>query len=727
MKFKASYFNISLPLVKENLRRFWAIPVISFLLYFLSGAVPILMSYAHINDMADYIQMCLTNKQPFYMAVHLMMPIITAVIVFRYLQTSSSVTAMHAMPFTRATLYNSSVASGLILNVLPIAVNEIILLLIAKPTYFTYGYIIPFNAVNIFSRMTVLNWFWHSLIIVLVVYAIAIFAGLVTGNSIMHLAAAFGFNFLIPALYGTFVAYCNMYIFGFANNGNWEKILLAISPYLQIFSSNKSFSVGLQVYYIVNALILFVVSGFLYQKRQLERTSDALVFNFMIPIINYLIAFFGMSLIGFYFTSLDADKGKGFMYGGLTAGAVIFFILGRMIVLKTPRIFNMQSFKNFSVYAVIAIVFVTSITLDLTGYENRVPSPASIKGVYSSTFSDFSDSGRFSSESFISSGKSKDTQNTDEVQDPYLWNLFYYKDPENIKSITQLHKSIIDAKKQLKDSTYNGLAQNISFSYINGFPLGMQRSYSLNYNFLASNPYCKKIFESQEYKSFFSLSNLKAERITSISVQDQFYSIGYDRPGLNISNPDKVNELISCLDKDFQARTFEQHISCLHAFGTANITYKTLSDDKKLVDNSIQLRILQSDRNTINWMKSNVYESTLAVDPTMIKSITFYKYDKPEQEQYYQTAPAAEVKDSDESIEPNIVITDKAQIQEILNTYCTTQTNYDQYFHGTITFTSAAHSGKGTEAIDKYGYGETTFGDIYYTYENAPDFIKNAF
>lgn len=664
------------------------------------------------------------------MAVHLMMPIITAVIVFRYLQSSSSVTAMHAMPFTRATLYNSCVASGLLLNVLPIAVNEIILLLIAKPTYFAYGYIIPADALNIFSRMAVLSWFWHALIIVLVVYAIAIFAGLVTGNSIMHLAAAVGFNFLIPALYGTFVAYCDMYIFGFANNGNWQKILLTISPYLQVLSSNSKFSVGLQVYYVLNALILFVVSGFLYQRRKLERTSDALVFNFMIPIINYLIAFFGMSLVGFYFTSLNTGKGKGFMYGGLAAGAIIFFILGRMIVLKTPRIFNLQSFKNFGIYAIIAIVFVTSITLDLTGFENRVPSPASIKGVYSSTFSDFNDSGRFNQSSFMPSDKSKETQDpqdTQEAQDPYLWNLFYYKDPENIKAITQLHKSIIDAKKQLKNSTYNGLTQNVSFSYINGFPLGMQRTYSLNYHFLASNPYCKKIFESQEYKHFFSLNNLNCERITSISIQDQFYNIGYDRPGLNISNPDKVNELISCLDKDFQARTFEQHISCLHAYGTANINYKTLSDTKKLVDNSIQLRILQSDENTISWLKANGYESTLTVNSAMVKSITFYKYDKPEQDQYYQTAPAAEVKDLDESVEPNVVITDQAQIQEILKSYCTTQTNYDQYFHGTITFTSAPHSAKSIEYMDKYGSGETNFGDIYYTYENAPDFIKNAF
>ncbi|MBN7772087.1 hypothetical protein [Clostridium aminobutyricum] len=718
MKFKASYFNVSLPLVKENLRRFWAIPVISFLMYFLSGAVPILMSYSHINDMADYIQMCLTNQQPFYMAIHLIMPIITAVIVFRYLQAASSVTAMHAMPFTRATLYNSSVVSGLILTILPIAVNEIILLLIAKPTYFAYGYIIPANAENVFSRIDVLSWFWHSLIIILVIYAIAVFAGLVTGNSIMHLAAAFGFNFLVPALYGTFIVYCYTYLFGFASNGNWEEILTAISPYLQVFSFKDHFPIGLQIYYILNAVVLFALSGMLYQKRKLERTSDSLVFSFMIPIINYLIAFFGMSLVGFYFTSLDSEQGKGYMYSGLIAGAIIFFILGRMIVMKTPRVFNKQSFKNFGIYAILAIIFVTSITLDLSGFEDRVPASSTVKGVYSTTFNDFNDMGRLSPSVFNSRTK-------EDKQDQNPSDQFYYKDPQNIKAITQLHSSIIDSKVQLKDSDYNGLSQTIFINYINGFPLGMQRSYHLDYGLIASNPYCKELFESKEFKDFFSMSNLNYERIVSINLQDQFYSIGYDRPGINISNPSKINELLSCFDKDFQARTFEQHISCLHAYGTATISYKMISEDDKLVNNSIELRVLQSDTNTLGWLKENRYESTFVINPSSVKSITFYKYDKEEQDKYYKNLSAEQAKSLDESIEPKVVITDKAQIQEILSSYCTDRTNYDQYYHGFITF---ARENKPDNSFDNNSnYGESSFGDIYYTDQTVPAFIKKAF
>ncbi|MDF3002668.1 MAG: hypothetical protein K0Q48_2787, partial [Bacillota bacterium] len=86
MKLKASYFSISKPLILENLRRFWALPALAFLVYFLSGVFPVLMSYNRLNNMASYIDMSLKNQQPFYMFAHLIFPIVAAVVIFRYLQ-----------------------------------------------------------------------------------------------------------------------------------------------------------------------------------------------------------------------------------------------------------------------------------------------------------------------------------------------------------------------------------------------------------------------------------------------------------------------------------------------------------------------------------------------------------------------------------------------------------------------------------------------------------------
>ena len=133
MRLKASYFSISLPLIKENMRKYWPVSVLAFLVYFLSGVFPILMSYRDLTPLAPYIQMSLHNLQPFFMGAHLFVPVVTAVLLYRYLQNSGSVAVMHSMPFTRLRLFNSGFASGIILVSLPIILNGIILLLLSKP------------------------------------------------------------------------------------------------------------------------------------------------------------------------------------------------------------------------------------------------------------------------------------------------------------------------------------------------------------------------------------------------------------------------------------------------------------------------------------------------------------------------------------------------------------------------------------------------------------------
>ena len=319
MKSAASYFSVSSPLIKENIRRYWAIPAISFLVYFLSGVFPLLISYHEIDQQYYFIESLLINHNPFFMMAHLIVPVITAVVVFRYLQTTASVTTMHAMPFSRAKLFNSNVLSGLILTTIPVFVTGFILLLISKPVYNPRAMAVYTSAensfgssvagafaepVNVFARMNILNWMWESLIIILVIYAVAVFAGLVTGNSLMHIAAGFGFNFLIPALFGIFTLYCQQYLYGFSAGNDWGEIMLGLSPYLQVFESGGELPWILQILYILNALVLFAVSMYLYNKRKLEKASDAFVFSFMIPVMSYLIAFFGMTFLGFYFEAI---------------------------------------------------------------------------------------------------------------------------------------------------------------------------------------------------------------------------------------------------------------------------------------------------------------------------------------------------------------------------------------------------------------------------------------
>ncbi|MEL7658616.1 MAG: hypothetical protein AAGU75_22215, partial [Bacillota bacterium] len=279
MRSKASYFSISKPLIIENMRRFWAIPALAFLVYFLSGSFPILMSYRHLNRIANYIEMSLNNQQPFFMFAHLMFPVVTAVVIFRYLQGISSVSVMHAMPFTRAKLYNSGFISGLILIISPILINGLILLAISKPVFNEYGTETGMHqdTVNVFARAEILHWIWVSIIIVLIIYAISVFAGIVTGNALMHFATALWFNFLVPALYGVFIAYFSHYLYGFDTTGNWLEYGMKITPFLNVLQNEGNLGVYSTIFYVINFLVLYVITSLLYQKRKLERATDSLV------------------------------------------------------------------------------------------------------------------------------------------------------------------------------------------------------------------------------------------------------------------------------------------------------------------------------------------------------------------------------------------------------------------------------------------------------------------
>ncbi|QOX62511.1 acyltransferase [Anoxybacterium hadale] len=738
MKLKASYFSISKPLILENLRRFWALPALAFLVYFLSGVFPVLMSYNRLNNMASYIDMSLKNQQPFYMFAHLIFPIVAAVVIFRYLQGISSVSVMHSMPFTRTKLYNSGFISGLILIVSPILVNGLILLAISKPVYRMYGTEsgMMINEVNVFARADILNWIWVSILIAVVIYAVSVFAGIVTGNALMHFATAIWFNFLIPALYAVFIAYFSQFLYGFDTAGNWVEFGMKISPYLSVLQNQGHLGLFSTIYYLISAIVLFIITGFLYRKRNLEHATDSLAFSFMEPIICYLIAFLGMTLLGFYFQVLG--KSEFYMYGGLAAGTLIFFIIGQMIVKKTPRVYNLKSLKSLGIYALIAIVFILGLRFDLTGFEKRVPNPSKVGSM---TFSD--DFMRnYNNYYYSSSG----------------YTLFkgdekglLFKDPANIEAAVNLHKMLVADKERLQkpEDVYAG-SLALSYNPDSLFPLS--RRYTLDYVTFGKSPDFKQIYESKEYKDYFAPSNLNYEKLDSILVST-------DKPNVEaveIKRAADLEEFMKCLDLDFKAQKFEDRVDLKHGYATASINfmYKDTSSNtpERLLNNNIAFKITESYTNTIQWLESKGYGERFKDNTADIEYIEIYHYVQSEDQDDNRYPAAAEYSYSGNgvmgivgtsktgSVEiPTMKITDPDQIKQILESYETSNIVYSDYYYGTIFYKGSVlnqqnyGSSYAKEMAEKYGadYSTSESGypmvNIYFNEGNIPDFVLDYF
>ena len=692
MKSAASYFSVSLPLIKENLRRYWAIPVMSFIAYFLSGIFPILIAYADLDESWDFINSLLDNHHQIFMTVHLILPIFTGVLVFRYLQTPAYTTSLHAMPFTRATLFNSTALSGLILSTIPVLLTGIILLLISKPVYNVHIFPSPEPYVNAFTRGDILSWILESLIIVLFLYAVTVFAGLVTGNSIMHAFTAVGFNFLAPALFLLFGVYSYQFLYGFPSDRFMEPVLAlaALSPYLFVFYDEWTYAWLLQTVYVLIAVALLGASMYLYYKRALERASDSFVFAFMTPLATFLITLFGMTLFGFYFDSLGNTGGssESYIYTGFLAGAIIFFLLARMIVKMTFRIFDRDTAKNLGIYLVIAGVFVGTFTLDLTGYEKRMPQEKSIDSAAVSMDIYYLNNPRFfSTDRLFNSGP------------PAL------ATGENILAIREFHnKAIIDRLSAEAQITSNFLME-VRVDYDLNGAFDMHRGYTMDYKTLRDNKELALIFESEEYKSNYSFLNYDLKKLSLIQVTNNLSTV-------TITGRSNMEELLACYDRDFQAQKYSAAVSLRPPYAQLNVTIDSEPTPYFTIPKSFSNTIPKSFSNTIAWLRNNSDMESIEITPDKIYKILVNRV--VEHTVFGITHGGYNYYQPDEYETKTIEITDKEQIAAILDTVETVSYDYNDFCWVNIIIEP--------EIAKEYSrYSESQY---YYNADTMPDFIR---
>lgn len=451
----------------------------------------------------------------------------------------------------------------------------------------------------------------------------------------------------------------------------------------------------------------------------------------MEPIICYLITFLGMTLLGFYFQVLG--EAELYLYAGFAAGTVIFFIIGQMIVKKTPRIYNLKSLKSAGLYALIAVLFLVGLNFDLTGFEKRVPAQNDVKS--------------FTMSESFNSGMNPNV----EYVDGEPANIFYgtkgglqFKDPENIKAVLALHQALIEGKAKLKDMN-NVFSSNVSLGYNPGTPLPMTRLYQINYDFYQNSPEFKRIYESKEYKDYYAPSNLKYNSIGLVYVNSNMPT----QMTIEVKGKTDIEEFLACLDQDYKAQTFEEMASLKHSYGTASIqfTYKSTdsSSPSKLLNGSVSYKITDGSKNTIKWLADHGYSSRFEQNVSDIAYIELYHYVQTGENGNHPEMIADQGFKEGVTTSENqktLKITDPARIQELLDIYETQNTNYADYYYGTIVFRGdgsvitdpdqfykeygVAYS---PETAEKYAIedGSLATMQIYFNEGNVPDYVLDYF
>lgn len=377
MKSKTSFFRVSLSIIKEDFRKFWAIPMLAFIGYFLSGIFYILINYKAISEgkgtyTAEFIESLLKGQYPIYSILFFGVPILSVVLIFKYLHSSGSVMSVHSQPFTRNMLLNSHAISCLLFSVLPVILTGIILLIIAQPTYYPQDYYSSSAEMeNVFSRIAILKWMWQSFIISAFVITVSLIGTMATGTSLHNAIAAVGFNITVPGCMLISGFYFNTYLFGYVSSDNFMRNIMYTSPVSAAYMT-KGFSPLTSLVYIIVIAALYAFVMFLYNKRKLERATDGVVFKSFDIAITLIFGYLGMTGLGAVFYTLF--RSSGFMLAfGYIVGALLSMVICRMIVMKTIKIFTKESIKIMASYAILAVIFLAVIVFDFTGYEKRIP------------------------------------------------------------------------------------------------------------------------------------------------------------------------------------------------------------------------------------------------------------------------------------------------------------------------------------------------------------------
>jgi hypothetical protein len=588
----------------ENLRRFWTIPAFSFLLYLVFCIMPTLMAPQGIGMRNSYLESFLDHQNFLAMSQYCVFPAITAIVLFRYLHSTASATTLHAMPFSRMKLFSSNVVSGLAMLWAPVVLTGLLILAV-RPDYPADllghpGMILPESdelahrgGWQIMSVRHVLNWLGGAMLLLLFVFALCVLAGMVTGNIPMHLISCGFLAVLAPAAAALCVTYADKFLFGFNNGAELYSAITFLSPLLAFPLENGAPGWAAAAIYLALALAALALAAWFYARRALERAGDSFVFAFMGVLICYFSAYAGMTGMGMYFEGMF---GSAKYLLGLAIGAALFFLVARMMVKKSPRVWEKRTFALLGVYAVLAALFVGSFRLDFLGYEKRLPQEGAVESasvivpLYNT----------FRSERF-------DLTFDFWYQLPsrYYEGLsrrdgMYFRDPANIAAVRGLHGFIVSEREALRPEPsrlfpkarpaewreketmgyfWSGISGMMRLNYAMKGGGALTRDYEgIPKGFLLSSADFRRLVESEEFKETYSLKNPALGRPIRATVSSWFGVLAAQRVKESDLADDRAEVWGGATFDDFSAAQLASLIDAVQADLSAE-SYERITGD----------------------------------------------------------------------------------------------------------------------------------------------------
>ena len=95
-----SIFACSLPLLLENFKLYWYIPLLSFVAYFFGGIFPIITHRENIDDYSGFLTNSFANYNVAYLPLLVFVPLIASVTVMSFYHRQDRAIALHSQPLS---------------------------------------------------------------------------------------------------------------------------------------------------------------------------------------------------------------------------------------------------------------------------------------------------------------------------------------------------------------------------------------------------------------------------------------------------------------------------------------------------------------------------------------------------------------------------------------------------------------------------------------------------
>ncbi len=393
MRSKTSCYNPTI--FRKNMLHYWPIWVI-YTLYTLFN-VPVMICLRAVVQGVNYTEEEIIQEKTFYYIATLgnaLDPLVCAIVglvcalaVFSYLYNARSTHAYHSFPVTRRELFVTNYFSGVLLFTIPLLLS------------FTFGvFACALKGITLLEYM--LYWFLLMEGMCFLFYNLTILIGMLTGQ-IFAIPVLFiivnylyvGGRYLVTFIMGQ-ISYGLMGIY----DGRISSLLSPLAFLRSKVSLDQIYddAGGHQYYlgganfvaiYTVVAVILGLISYFLYKKRKVEITGDILSVRWLKPIMRWIFAAAAAILFSLALTTilpLTVTNGKEFviiLISTFVVGILGFFI-SDMILERKANVFCKKRLIECVVYSALMLLLLVGIELDVSGTETKQPQLEEIKAAY---------------------------------------------------------------------------------------------------------------------------------------------------------------------------------------------------------------------------------------------------------------------------------------------------------------------------------------------------------